>query len=740
MSTHSHNSLSLVLSALTNPTGKKPPKATTKHRVGATQLIAALVLTPVALSVSQLVHAQTLATVTITASADDGYSPSSSSTATKGNAPLRDIPQTVNVVPGQLLKDQAARSMQDALRNVPGVAFSSGDGQRDQVMIRSFTAISDQFIDGVRDDALYFRDLSNVERVEVLKGPSAVLYGRGSSGGLINRITKKPKIGDTSGEVALSVGSFDLKRIEGDFNIATGESAAFRVSLAKEDSGSYRDQQFLDRYSIAPSLAFKLTSHTDLLLQYTKARDQRLTDFGIPALNGRPVDVPASTYYGSGTARKDDTTTSLVETFTATLNHRFNDSLSVRNTTRYSSYELDRYNTLPGGTTDPVALTVGRTRSFILRDELGWFNQTDLIYKSAAGGLQQEWLFGTELGQQLRRSESVSGGTVDRVSILNPGRVPAPVIPAASYLADSAIPSHTQQDILGVYLQDRITLAKDWKALVGGRFDQFKQATSFDRKLSGLERTDTSFSPRAGLVWQPADSQSYYLSYSRSFQPSAEAFALAANNAANRPEFTRNIEAGSKFDFLDGALAVTAAVFNLERSGIKNTDPANPAQQINIGTQRTNGLELTANGRLPGKWDVSAGYAFLDGQMTQSVANVTSSQLPVVSVPSLGKVPSLTPRHSAFVWGMKDLGNGFSLGGGLNYMGERFTSLTNLVTLPSYLTADLAAVYKTGRYETSVNVKNVTDQKYIVSSHGSNDNLIVPGAPRELQVTLRMKF
>ncbi len=719
---------------------KKRPQASVNTKVTATQLIAILALTPVALGVTQAVRAHTLPTVTIKAGADDGYSPSTSSTATKGNAPLRDIPQSVNVVPGQLLKDQAAHSMQDALRNVPGVAFSSGDGQRDQVIIRGFTAISDQFIDGVRDDALYFRDLSNIERVEVLKGPSAVLYGRGSSGGLINRVTKKPRFGETSGEAALSVGSFNLKRVEGDFNITTGESSAFRLSLAREDSGSYRDQQFLDRYSIAPSLALKLAGETDLLLQYTKARDQRLTDFGIPALNGRPVDVPVGTYYGSGTARKDDTTTSLVETFTATLNHRFNDALSVRNTTRYSSYELDRYNILPSGTTDPVALTVGRTRSFILRDELGWFNQTDFTYKSTAGGFQQDWLFGLELGQQTRRSESVSASTVDRVSILAPGRVPVPTIPAASYLADSAIPSHTQQDILGVYLQDRITLAKDWKALIGARFDEFKQATTFDRKLSGLARTDTSFSPRTGLVWQPAESQSYYLSYSRSFQPSAEAFALAANNAANAPEFTRNIEAGGKLDFLDGALAVTAAVFNLERSDIKNTDPANPAQQINVGTQRTNGLELTANGRMPGHWDVSAGYAFLDGQMTQSVARITSSQLPLVSVPSLGKVPALTPRHSAFAWGMKNLGNGFSLGGGLNYVGERFTSLTNLVTLPSYLTTDLAAIYKTGRYETSVNIKNVADQKYTVSSHGSNDNLIVPGAPREVQVTLRMKF
>jgi catecholate siderophore receptor len=703
--------------------------------------LAAFAMTPLAIAIA---HAQSLPAVTVTDSSDPGYAPAISSTATKTSAPLRDIPQSVNVVPQQLMRDQGVRSMEDALRNVPGVAMSSGDGQRDQVVIRGFTAISDQFLDGIRDDALYFRDLSNIERVEVLKGPSAVLYGRGSSGGLINRITKKPKLGQDFAEAGVMVGSDDLKRVEGDINKSLSPTMALRLNVAREDSGSYRDQQFLDRYSFAPSLAMKLGSQTDLLLQYTKARDQRITDFGIPALNGRPVDVPVGTYFGSGNARRDDTTTTMVDSFTATFDHRFSDALSVRNTSRYTTYKLDRFNTLPSGTTDPVTLTVGRTRSFILRDESSWFNQTDFTYRNTLGGLKQEWLFGAELGKQQRRAESVSAGTVDRVSILNPGRVPVPAIPAAAFAADSAIPSHTTQDILGLYVQDQVTLSKTWKALAGVRFDQFKQDTSFDRKLSPLGRTDRSYSPRAGLVWQPTDTQSYYVSYSRSFQPSAEAFALAANNVGNEPEITRNIEVGSKLDVLDGAFSLTAALFNLERSNIKNTDPANPGLQINVGKQRTNGLELTANGRLPGRWDLSAGYAYLDGKMVESVARTPSLQLPIVQVPALGKVPALTPRHSASVWAMKDLGQlmggNVSLGGGLNYVGQRYTSLTNLVVLPGYMTADLAGVYKTGRYEVGLNVKNVTNKTYYVSSHGSNDNLTLPGAPRQVQLALRAKF
>lgn len=683
----------------------------------------------------------TLKEVTVSSEQDAGYAPSTSSTATKGSAPLRDIPQAVNVLPAQLLRDQGATSMQDALRNAPGVSFNAGDGQRDQVVIRGFSAIADWFVDGVRDDALYFRDLSDTERIEVLKGPAAVLYGRGSSGGLINRVTKKPVFERPFGEVSLGLGSHDFKRLTTDLNTPIGENMAFRLNVAREKSGSYRNQQFIDRYNIAPSLAIKFSPQTDLLLQYTNAYDQRLTDFGIPALNGRPVNVPIGTYYGSAFGKRDDTTTTRVQSFTSTLNHRFSASLDLRNVTRYYTYKLDRFNTLPSGTTDPVRMTVGRTRGFVDRDESGWFNQTELTWRNNLGGFKQEWLVGAEFGKQDKRLYSVSSATgYERVSILNPMSAPAP-IPLASYQAASAIPSNSTFKTAAIYAQNQITLAPQWKALVGGRYDVFGQETSFERTQAPIERTDRKFSPRAGVVWQPSETQSYYVSYSRSFQPSAETFALSTAIAANDPEITVNKEIGAKFDFLDGALNFTTAVFNLERSGMKNTDPANPARQINVGTQRTNGVELALAGKLPGRWDISAGYAYLDGRMVKSLATVSSLQLPVgAALPVQGKVAALTPRHSAFVWLMKDLGNGLSAGGGVNYVASRYASLSNLVTLPGYVTADLAASYKTERYELSVNLKNLTNKKYYVSGHGSVDNLIMPGAGRELQVMLTAKF
>ncbi|MFT3801113.1 MAG: TonB-dependent siderophore receptor [Burkholderiaceae bacterium] len=702
-------------------------------------LVAATTLSTAPAFAQDASETRELDTVVVRESAEEAYSPTRSQAATKSSAPLRDVPQTVNVLPEQLLRDQAARSLEDALRNVPGVSMHLGDGQRDQVYIRGFSVSADNFVDGVRDDALYFRDLVDVERIEVLKGPAAVLYGRGSSGGIINRVTKKPYWERTGGEVSLSLGSYDLRRATADLNVAANDKAAFRINAAVEDSGSYRDQQFVKRYHLAPSLALKLSADTRLLLQYTQARDQRLADFGIPALNGRPVDVPVRTYYGSPNAARDDTSTTLMRAFSAALDHRFNDAWSVRNVTRVYDFSLDRYATSSSGTTDPVALTVGRSRSFLARGERGLFNQTDVTWRNRLGGFRQEWLMGLEFGSQRKRAESVSGGS-DRVSLFDPSSSPALVIPPASYAANGAIPSHTDQDTLALYWQDQITLAPQWKALAGVRYDIYEQTTRFDRTLATLERTDKRLSPRVGLVWQPSDTVSYYVSYSKSFQPSAEIVALSANNVNNAPEITENKEIGVKLDLLDGRLNVTGALFNLERTGIKNTNPANPGQQINVGTQRTNGLELTLNGRLPGRWDVTAGYAYLDARMTRSLATVTSSQLPTVPVPAQGQVPPLMPRHTVFVWGMKDLGYGLRLGGGINYVGERYASLTNLVTLPGYTTIDGALQYTRGNFEVDVNLKNLADRKYYISASSSVDNLILPGPGRTVQVTLRTRF
>jgi catecholate siderophore receptor len=331
---------------------------------------------------------------------DNGYLARSSGAASKTDMDLQDIPQTINVIPAAVIKDLHATSLQDVLKTVPGVGLSTGDGQRDQVYIRGFTAIGDQFVDGFRDDALYFRDLSNIERLEVVKGPAAVLYGRGSSGGLVNRVTKKP--GADISEISLSLSDHAGRRGEIDIGQA-GESASWRLTGAREKADSYRAQQFLDRTALAPSLALRLSSATRLLLQADYLEDRRLTDFGIPSYNGRPVEVDPGQYYGAANARQADYSQARVVSSAATLTHQFNASLSLRNGLRYYNYTLDRNNTNISGNVNEVAGTMSLAHAKLARQEHGGSNQTELTQKIATGAIQHEVLFGVEFGQQSRR-------------------------------------------------------------------------------------------------------------------------------------------------------------------------------------------------------------------------------------------------------------------------------------------------------------------------------------------------
>jgi len=658
---------------------------------------------------------------------DSSYNPPTATSATKIEAPLRDIPQAVNVVPQSLLRDQAAQSMQDALKAVPGVGFSHGDGQRDQVTIRGFSAIADQFVDGLRDDALYFRDLSNIEQIEVLKGPASVLYGRGSSGGLINRITKKP--GVNLSEVGLTLGRWNQRR--GEFDLARAPQdgvVSYRLTGAVERADSYRDQQFLDRKALAASVLIKPSADTSVLLQADYLKDSRLTDFGIPAYQGRPVNVSPSTYYGAANARDVDVSSAEVASLGATLNHRISESLSLRNALRYYDYSLDRSNTLVGSVNEK-AMTAALTRGNVQRDESGFFNQTELAQKLELAGMKHQLLYGFEFGRQSKDLLSYSRANVATVSLLNP------VLPILPSRIDGkpAADNHSVFKVASLYLQDLVTITPQWKALAGVRYDRFQQDTH-ERQPGkpDLSRTDTAWSPRVGLVYQPSSAWSYYASWSKSFQPSGETFALAANNAQLAPEKTTSQEVGVKWDRPDGKVSVTASLFKLERTNIKSVDPTSNTV-VPLGVQRTNGLELTFAGEIAPSWQVWAGYAFLDGEMTTSPA-VDAGQ------PVQGKRPTLTPRQSANLWVTKALGHGFGLGGGLNYVGARFANPGNTVTLPGYTTVDAMAYYRMGAWDVQLKLNNLLDRRYIVAGHGSSPNLNLPGAPRSAQVVARYRF
>lgn len=656
-----------------------------------------------------------------------GYAAPTSNTATKIEAPLRDIPQTVNVIPEELMRDQAARSLQDALRNIPGVGLSHGDGQRDQVTIRGFSAISDQFIDGLRDDALYFRDLSNVERIDVIKGPAAVLYGRGSSGGLINRVTRKPGI-DLM-EVTGQIGSWQQRR--GEFDLAKNfkdAGVALRVNGAIERADSYRDKQFLNREALSPSVLFSPSADTQLLVQTEFLSDRRVTDFGIPGFRGRPVAVSPSTYYGAANARDVDYTQADVAAGGFMLTHRINDDWKFRNAFRGYHYELERNNTLVAGV-DEAARTATLSHSNVRRNDVGWFNQSELTQKLKLAGMEHQLLYGLEFGHQ-RKDQLFVSQTVGTVSLFNP------VLPVVPFLANAAPSTNNVglMDVASVYVQDLVALTSQWKALVGARYDRFEQET-LERRAGApnLSRTDNAWSPRVGLVYQPTLAQSYYVSYSKSFQPSAEGFALAANNAQLAPEKTTGYEVGTKLDFFGGLASATASLFRLERTNIKVADPTRPGVLIPVGEQRTDGLELAFTGQLPQSYQIWAGYAYLDSRVTQSTA-IDFGQ------PVQGKRATLTPRNSANLWLTKTFMGSIGVGGGFSYVDDRAANPGNTVTLPSYVTFDAVAWYRTKSYDVQLNVYNIFDREYIVSAHGSSPNLSLPGAPRSAVLTTRFRF
>ena len=645
-------------------------------------------------------------------------------TALKIDAPLRDIPQTIDVIPDQVIRDQRALSMQDAVRNVAGIGMATGDGQRDQFVIRGNIAYGDLFIDGVRDDALYFRDLSNIERIEILKGPASVLYGRGSSGGLINRVSKKP--GTEGGEIVVSYGSWEDKRSEIDLgHVFTGNDVAVRLTGAIERSDSYRDQGFLRREAIAPSVLFAPSDRTQILLQADYLRDRRVTDNGIPAFQGRPVDVRASTYYGAANARAVDFSQSEVWSTTATLDHEFSDTLKLHNALRYYDYTLDRQNTIPN-VVNEAARTVTLNRQSTDRAEHGWFNQLELSGRFSTGPLEHKLLLGFETGRQSKYELRIDRANIATVDLFDPV---LPVLP----LEVAGTPGTHRTGVyktLGFYAQDMISLGEYWKALAGLRYDRFRQEVH--QRIAGqpdLARTDTFWSPRIGLVWQPTPAQSYYVSWNKSYQPSGETFALSTSSADIAPEKTINREIGAKFDLFDGKLSTTISAFNLKRSDIKATDPI-LLKVVPVGVQRTRGIEISAQLELSQGWQAIASYAYLDARIIRSPALDSG-------VPIQGNRPTLTPVNSASLWLMRSFGDRFGLGGGVNYVGDRQANLANSVVLPEYITADAMAWARMGKLKAQLNIRNIFDRDYFVSGHGTVGNLNMPGAPRSAMLTLR---
>ena len=659
----------------------------------------------------------------------EGYHAQRSATVTKTDTPLRDVPQSVQVVPESLVKDQGMTSLAEVIRYVPGASMNPGEGGRDQPVLRGISTSADFYVDGLRDDALYFRDPYNAERIEILKGPGGMTFGRGGAGGVVNRVTKRP-LEAPSTRVDLTGGSWDDKRLTVDWSDRIGERSGLRVNAVAEDSLGFREGFQLRRSGINPVTEVALGRDTLLQASLEHFEDRRTTDRGIPALNGRPYATPRQTFFGNP---DQSPSRALVDALGLRLETALAANLTFRTMFRATRYDILRQNVQANSVVDPatnqVRLSAYRTTNL----RTNGFDQTELEWKVRAGGLDHLVLAGLELGRQSSESARATGffGTAETVSV--DARSPRATVTCWSPKATDT-DNEATGSVAALYLQDQITLSPRWKAVLGARFDRFRVDLD-DRTAANtdLSRTDKAVSPRAGLLFQPGPAASYYASWGTSFLPSSETLSLSASNADLKPETAINWELGGKWD-LAGGTALTAALFRTDRADVKSKDPNDPTKLVLAGLQRTEGLEVGLQGQVTAAWQVYAGYAWMDARVVKATGGSATS----APVPAGTRVP-LVPRNAATWWNKVSLAPRWSFGLGLIHQGRVSASTTNAVTLPGFTRADAALYLDLARFgRLSLNVENLLDRTYYATA-GGDFNLLV-GTPRRAQLTWSARF
>ena len=662
----------------------------------------------------------------IVTGASTGYVAQDIVTATKTDTPILDVPQTIHVVTREQLDDQAQYSLGEVLRYVPGTTVGQGEGNRDQITLRGQNTSADFFLDGVRDDVQYYRGLYNVERVEVLKGPYALIFGRGGGGGIINRVQKTPIADETLGAARASINSFGGWDLSADLNAPLGDKAAVRLNATYEKLES--DRRFVDgeRYAWNPYLAVDLSGDWKLGLSYEYVNDDRVPDRGVPSIAtaaGQP-NTPVRGYdrlfFGVPGINR---TTLEAHIAKLRLDGRLADNLKFTSTLLYGDYDK-LYVNVYANSAVTAANTVALDAYSDPTKRENLIGQANLIWDIETGALEHKLLFGVEYGDQKTRNRRFNrtfspGTTFD----LN-----TPVYPTVTFTTPSR---DTMSDVefFSAYVQDQIGVGEHFDIVVGLRYDHFEIdgvdfIPAIDRPFA---RSDDKISPRFGLIWKPQENVSIYSSFSRSFLPrSGDQFISLTTTQENlAPEKFTNYELGAKWD-IQPNLNVTAALFQLDRSNATTPDPANPLTSINVGKTRTKGLELALTGRVLPDWQVSAGYTWQDGALRGNYS-VRLGQL---------------PKHQLSLWNRYDVSDALGVGLGVVHQSSQFAAIRTSATttkLPSFTRVDAALFYDVSdKVQLQANVENLFDTDYFADAH--NNNNITPGAPINGRVTVRIKF
>ena len=662
------------------------------------------------------------ATVTITDAA--GYAVATVTTATKTPTLLRDVPQSISVVTKEQIRDQSMESVSDVIAYVPGITSHQGENNRDQLVIRGNSTSADFFLNGVRDDVQYYRDLYNVERVEALKGPNSMTFGRGGGGGVVNRVTKGAGFSRFS-EFAAQAGSFGNKRFTADYNQPLNDRFAFRLNGLYENSDSFRRYVNLERYGINPTATIALSSKTVATLSYEHFYDRRVADRGIPSFHGRPSDTPISTFFGD--PNRSDVNAG-VNLASATIDHQVG-SLNIHNRTLFGDYDRYYQNYVPGAvSSDKSRVLLSAYNNATRRRNL--FNQTDITASLTTGKVKHVFLWGGEVGRQRSRNFRNTGffnNTTTTVSV--PYSAPTIDIPITFRQSATDANNRVRTKLAAGYVQDQIEISKHLQFIGGLRFDYFDLDVYNNRNGENLRRIDRLVSPRAGFIVKPITPLSLYVSYGVAYLPSSgDQFSSLTNITQQvKPEKFTNYEAGAKWD-IRRFLSLTTAAYRQDRTNTRSTDPNDPTRILQTGSQRTNGFEIGLNGTVTNRWTVAGGYAYQDAYI--SSATISARQ---------GAQVALVPHHTFSLWNNYRLLSRLAAGVGVIHRSDMFAAIDNAVVLPGYTRVDAAVFYSINEHwRVQVNMQNLFNRKYYLNADGNNN--ISPGVPASGRIALTARF